>query len=132
MKKTFVACLLFALIGLVGLGTSVSLAADAASMVNINTASVLQLQELPGIGPSLAERIVAYRDANGFLPTFSDYVSLADVLCPVYMTPLIRLDAWRNPLFADRTGDRVRIRSSGMDGRSNTSDDLELIRTFQP
>ena len=65
MKKTFVACLLFALISQVGLGTSFSLAADAASMVNINTASVLQLQELPGIGPSLAERIVAYRDANG-------------------------------------------------------------------
>jgi len=65
MKRTFVACLLFALISLVGFGSSVSVAADAVSMVNINAASVLQLQELPGIGPSLAERIVAYRETNG-------------------------------------------------------------------
>lgn len=73
-----------------------------------------------------------YRDANGSLPDFSDYVSLSDALCPVYMTPLLRLDAWRNPLFADRTGNRVRIRSSGMDGSPDTADDLELVRTFQP
>ncbi|PLX84806.1 MAG: competence protein ComEA [Desulfuromonas sp.] len=65
MKRTLVVCLLFALISLVGFGASVSSAADAASMININSASIVQLQELPGIGPSLAERIVAYREANG-------------------------------------------------------------------
>ncbi len=33
--------------------------------VNINTATTADLDTLPGIGPVIAERIVAYRDANG-------------------------------------------------------------------
>ncbi len=34
-------------------------------LVNINTAEEEQLQTLPGIGPALAERIIAYREENG-------------------------------------------------------------------
>jgi len=34
-------------------------------LVCINTASAAQLESLPGIGPALAERIVAYREAHG-------------------------------------------------------------------
>jgi competence protein ComEA len=33
--------------------------------VNINTADAAELETLPGIGPSLAGRIIAYREANG-------------------------------------------------------------------
>lgn len=33
--------------------------------ININTAGASELEELPGIGPALAERIISHRDANG-------------------------------------------------------------------
>jgi competence protein ComEA len=36
-----------------------------AAPIDINAADASALEELPGIGPSLAERIVAYRDLNG-------------------------------------------------------------------
>jgi competence protein ComEA len=39
--------------------------AAAAAAVNLNTASVAQLEVLPGIGPRTAERIVEYRQKNG-------------------------------------------------------------------
>jgi competence protein ComEA len=39
--------------------------ARADGLVNINTASTAELQTLHGIGPAFAERIIAYRQANG-------------------------------------------------------------------
>ncbi len=37
----------------------------SAGLVDINAADEAELQTLPGIGPALAERIVAYREAHG-------------------------------------------------------------------
>ena len=77
----------------------------------------------------IGEAIVRYREANGALPVFKDYVGLSDALSPDYLTPLIRLDAWRRPLQAERTGpNSIVIRSAGPDGKFGTKDDL--IRTF--
>ena len=39
--------------------------AKAAVMVNLNTASVVELQQLPGIGEKVAARIVEYRTKKG-------------------------------------------------------------------
>lgn len=44
-------------------GASVGLSADG--RININTAQAAQLDDLPGVGPVLADRIVAYRDQHG-------------------------------------------------------------------
>ncbi|MCM3611316.1 helix-hairpin-helix domain-containing protein [Planococcus sp. MERTA32b] len=51
-------------------------AADAGGPVNINTADDTTLMTLPGIGPSKAAAIIAYRDENG---PFSSIDALKDV-----------------------------------------------------
>lgn len=38
---------------------------SSGGLVNINTASLTQLEELPGVGPATAQSIVEYRTANG-------------------------------------------------------------------
>jgi competence protein ComEA len=43
-----------------------------AGKVNLNTATVDQLQLLPGIGPSKAERVIAYRKKNGNFKRVAD------------------------------------------------------------
>ena len=45
-------------------------------IIDLNTATSEQLQTLPGIGPVLAERIVAYRQENG---TFTSVGQLMNV-----------------------------------------------------
>jgi competence protein ComEA len=46
------------------------------SQIDVNHADIAQLESLPGIGPNLAQRIVAFRDHNGF---FSSAQELLDV-----------------------------------------------------
>jgi competence protein ComEA len=40
-------------------------AAAASALINLNSASVAQLEALPGVGRATAERIVEYRQKNG-------------------------------------------------------------------
>jgi len=41
-------------------------------LVNINTATTAELETLPRIGPTMAQRIVEYREANGPFATIED------------------------------------------------------------
>ena len=47
--------------------------------VNINTADTATLETLPGIGPSLAQRIVEYRQANGPFATAQDIMAVSGI-----------------------------------------------------
>ena len=47
--------------------------------ININTADVQQLQQLPGIGEVLAQRIIAYREENGPFETVSQLTMVSGI-----------------------------------------------------
>ncbi|MFN8632550.1 MAG: ComEA family DNA-binding protein [Chloroflexota bacterium] len=47
------------------LATTVDLPSPVPQRVNLNTASVAELDRLPGVGPVTAQRIVAYREQHG-------------------------------------------------------------------
>lgn len=51
-------------------------AATAAFTVNVNSASVMELSQLPGLGPATARRIVDHRRAHG---PFASVEALLDV-----------------------------------------------------
>jgi hypothetical protein len=73
----------------------------------------------------IAEAILKFREINGSLPPFKDYVSLSDLLSPAYLTPLIRLDAWRQPLAAEHLdANTILLLSAGPDGKFGTRDDI--------
>ena len=47
-------------------------AADTGALVNINTATAAELETLPRIGPTMAGRILEYREANGPFKAIED------------------------------------------------------------
>ena len=53
--------------------------ANDGEIVDINNASVAQLDTLPGIGPSTSQKIVEYRDANGPFATIDEIMSVSGI-----------------------------------------------------
>jgi competence protein ComEA len=48
-------------------------------LVSINRAGDKQLEELPGIGPALAARIIAWREANGGFKSKNDLLKVSGI-----------------------------------------------------
>lgn len=54
-------------------------APQGGTQLNINLATPAELETLPGIGPALAGRIVAWREANGGFSTTTDLMSVSGI-----------------------------------------------------
>jgi hypothetical protein len=86
---------------------------------------MVRMEETRKMLDRIAEAILKYRESKGSLPVFKDYVSLSDILSPIYLDPLIRLDAWNHPLEAfPQDSKSILLKSAGPDGKYGTGDDI--------
>ena len=72
------------MITLVALGASGALAAEQSAraekpVININTASAEELEELPRIGPVIAQRIVEYRAKEGAFHSVEEIMNVRGI-----------------------------------------------------
>ncbi len=74
-------------------GKPTKLVSASQGQVNINTAGVEQLQELPGIGPAMAGRIVGYRQQAGPFQKAEDLMNVGGIGPKKFgrIAPLIKL-----------------------------------------
>ena len=98
MKKTMLILISVVLLGVgpataFSQGTSTNASDDL--HVNLNTATVEQLVELPGVGQAVAARIVAYREANGSFGKIEEVMNVRGIGEKTFLRlrPLIFVEA---------------------------------------
>jgi competence protein ComEA len=71
----------------------VVLVEETALQILINSAQTAELEELPGIGPELAQRIVSYRNKHGQFETLEDLKRVKGIGNKLYnkILPYIKL-----------------------------------------
>lgn len=76
----------------------------------------------------LLEGLNRYKQANGAYPDVPDIVKLTDILVPVYLSQVIRYDAWNRQLVYKASGaNSFQLSSLGADGAPGTMDDVILV-----
>ncbi|MFW2109582.1 helix-hairpin-helix domain-containing protein [Bacillus spizizenii] len=62
-----------------GVGGAIQSDGGKGTLVNINTATLEELQGISGVGPSTAEAIIAYREENGRFQTTEDITKVSGI-----------------------------------------------------
>lgn len=57
---------------------------ESNNIININTATIEEMQKIPGIGQSKAEKIIAYRNENGLFKTIEDIKNVSGIGDSIY------------------------------------------------
>ena len=75
--------------------SAVKTAVPAGGPLNLNTATVAQLETIPGIGTKMAERIIEYRQKNGAFKKVEDLMHVRGIGEKSFlkMKPLITVSA---------------------------------------
>jgi hypothetical protein len=77
---------------------------------------------------AIATALESYRREHGFYVEAKTEAALIDHLNPRYLAQVIRVDPWNKPYEYEGTRTNFVLRSSGPDGKSNTSDDIALTK----
>jgi len=77
---------------------------------------------------SIATALESFRRERGFYLESKSEAALIDNLSPRYLSRVIRVDPWHRPYEYEGTRSSFVLRSSGPDGKTNTSDDVTIAR----
>jgi len=78
-RRTAMRCVLGSLILLIGTYSAIAQKNPATQPVNINTATIAQLEQLPGIGPNTAKSIVQFRERSGPFQRIEDLLVIKGI-----------------------------------------------------
>lgn len=80
---------------------------EAIPRVDLNAAGVDELEEIPGVGPTLARRIVEFRDEFGPFESVDDLLNVRGI-------GVRSLERMRPYVFVQASGERARLARGGL------------------